>query len=63
MEHKILVVEDSRPFRRVLEVELRKAGYTPIFAESIADAEKILDQDSRFLMCDSRLLLTRWSRR
>ncbi|MDP2544314.1 hypothetical protein Q8W13_09885 [Photobacterium damselae subsp. piscicida] len=43
MEHKILVVEDSRPFRRVLEVELRKAGYTPIFAESIADAEKILD--------------------
>ncbi|NVP00865.1 response regulator, partial [Photobacterium damselae subsp. damselae] len=49
MEHKILVVEDSRPFRRVLEVELRKAGYTPIFAESIADAEKILDQDLDFL--------------
>ncbi|MGF1726833.1 response regulator [Photobacterium nomapromontoriensis] len=49
MEHKILVVEDSRPFRRVIESELRRAGYTPILAHTIAEAEKILDTSTDFL--------------
>ncbi|MGF1759160.1 response regulator [Photobacterium sagamiensis] len=49
MENKILVVEDSRPFRRVIEIELRKAGFSPVFAESIADAEKVLDENTDFL--------------
>jgi len=49
MERKILVVEDSRPFRRVIEIELRKAGFSPVFAESIADAEKVLDESTEFL--------------
>ncbi len=37
MEQKILVVEDSRPFRRAIESELRQAGFLPVFAETIAD--------------------------
>lgn len=45
MENQILVVEDSRPFRRALEVELRKAGYTPVFADSILQTQQILDAD------------------
>ncbi|KLV05545.1 diguanylate cyclase [Photobacterium aquae] len=49
MEQKILVVEDSRPFRRVIESELRKAGFTPVIAFSIAEAETILDQSTDFL--------------
>ncbi len=43
MENQILVVEDSRPFKRALEVELRKSGYTPVFAESILEAANLLD--------------------
>ncbi len=49
MEHRILVVEDSRPFRRIIEVELRKAGFTPVLTESIAEAEKVLDESTDFL--------------
>lgn len=49
MEHKVLVVEDSRPFRRLLEAEIRKAGYIPYIASSIAEAETILNQDTGFL--------------
>ncbi|PSW20833.1 diguanylate cyclase response regulator [Photobacterium sanctipauli] len=49
MEQKILVVEDSRPFRRVIESELRKAGYTPVLTDTIAGAEKILDEGTDFL--------------
>ncbi|OOF07124.1 diguanylate cyclase response regulator [Salinivibrio sp. MA440] len=49
MEHKVLVVEDSRPFRRLLEAEIRKAGYIPYIASSIAQAETILNQDTDFL--------------
>ncbi|PSW16678.1 diguanylate cyclase response regulator [Photobacterium rosenbergii] len=49
MEQKILVVEDSRPFRRVIESELRQAGYTPVIANSIAEAEAVLDNSTDFL--------------
>ncbi|AJR05189.1 diguanylate cyclase response regulator [Photobacterium gaetbulicola] len=49
MEQKILVVEDSRPFRRVIESELRQAGYTPVLANSIAEAEAVLDNSTDFL--------------
>ncbi|MGF1680356.1 response regulator [Photobacterium minamisatsumaniensis] len=49
MEQKILVVEDSRPFRRVIENELRKAGYTPVLTDTIAGAERILDEGTDFL--------------
>ncbi|UTV29363.1 response regulator [Photobacterium atrarenae] len=49
MEQKILVVEDSRAFRRIIELELRKAGFTPILTESIAEAEKVLDESTDFL--------------
>ncbi|MBV1842422.1 response regulator [Photobacterium ganghwense] len=48
-EQKVLVVEDSRPFRRVIESELRQAGYTPVIAETIAEAERILDESTHFL--------------
>ncbi|PSU30555.1 response regulator [Photobacterium lutimaris] len=48
MEQKILVVEDSRPFRRVIESELRQAGYTPVIANSIAEAEAVLDNSTDF---------------
>ncbi|MCW8330983.1 response regulator [Photobacterium sp. SDRW27] len=49
MEQKVLVVEDSRPFRRIIEIELRKAGFTPVLTESIAEAEKVLDESTEFL--------------
>lgn len=49
MEQKILVVEDSRPFRRAIEIELRKSGFFPVFAETIAEAERILDETTDFL--------------
>lgn len=49
MDNKILVVEDSRPFRRIIESELRKAGYTPVLTDSIAEAEKVLDESTDFL--------------
>ncbi|OZS42964.1 response regulator [Photobacterium sanguinicancri] len=49
MEQKILVVEDSRPFRRAIESELRQAGFLPVFAETIAEAEQVLDQNTDFL--------------
>ncbi|OOF28215.1 response regulator [Salinivibrio sp. IB872] len=49
MEYKVLVVEDSRPFRRLLETEIRKAGYIPCIASSIAQAETILNQETDFL--------------
>jgi len=45
----VLVVEDSRPFRRLLESEIRKSGYIPYIASSIAQAETILNQDTDFL--------------
>ncbi|OOE89707.1 response regulator [Salinivibrio sharmensis] len=49
MEYKVLVVEDSRPFRRLLEAEIRKAGYIPCIANSIEQAETILNQETDFL--------------
>ena len=49
MEQKVLVVEDSRPFRRIIESELRKAGFTPVLTNSIAEAEKVLDESTDFL--------------
>ncbi len=45
----MLVVEDSRPFRRLLEAEIRKAGYIPYIASSIGQAETILNQNTDFL--------------
>lgn len=49
MEQKVLVVEDSRPFRRIIEIELRKAGFTPVLTNNIAEAEKVLDESTDFL--------------
>lgn len=49
MKQKILVVEDSRPFRRIIESELRKAGFTPVLTNTIAEAEKVLDESTDFL--------------
>ncbi|MFT7682224.1 MAG: diguanylate cyclase (GGDEF)-like protein [Moritella dasanensis] len=46
---KILVVEDSRAFRKYLNIQLSQAGFQVVFAESIAQAHEILARESDFL--------------
>jgi len=46
---KILVVEDSRAFRKYLNVQLSRAGFQVVFAESITQAREILARESDFL--------------
>jgi len=46
---KVLVVEDSRAFRNYLNNQLVQAGFQPVFAESIAQAHRIIAEDSDFL--------------
>jgi len=46
---KILVVEDSRAFRKYLNVQLSQAGFQVVFAESITQAREILARESDFL--------------
>ena len=48
MEKKILVVEDSRIFKRILEIELRQAGYFPVFAESIQETQELLKKQEQY---------------
>ncbi len=47
--YKILVVEDSRAFRNYLNFQLTQAGFEPVFAETIAQAQQILAEQSDFL--------------
>ena len=49
MLSKILVVEDSRAFRKYLNIQLSKAGFQVVFAESITQAREILSKESDFL--------------
>ncbi|UPR52826.1 response regulator [Vibrio cyclitrophicus] len=49
MSEKILVVEDSRAFRNYLYQQLKNSGYEVAVAESIAEAKKILEQETDFL--------------
>ncbi|QUM75465.1 diguanylate cyclase [Moritella sp. 24] len=49
MLSKILVVEDSRAFRKYLNIQLSQAGFQVIFAESITQAREILSKESDFL--------------
>ncbi|UPR33549.1 response regulator [Vibrio cyclitrophicus] len=49
MSEKILVVEDSRAFRNYLYQQLKNSGYEVALAESIAEAKKILEQETDFL--------------
>ena len=46
---KILVVEDSRAFRKYLNVLLSRAGFQVVFAESITQAREILARETDFL--------------
>jgi len=46
---KILVVEDSRAFRKYLNMQLSSAGFQVVFAESIAQAREILARESNFI--------------
>ncbi|MCW8335149.1 diguanylate cyclase [Vibrio sp. SCSIO 43135] len=50
MSQKILVVEDSRAFRNYLEQQLSQAGFEVLAAESIEQANKIL-QHEHHLLC------------
>lgn len=47
--YKVLVVEDSRAFRNYLNSQLTKAGFIPVFAESIAQAQTIISEQNDFL--------------
>lgn len=46
---KILVVEDSRAFRKYLNIQLSQAGFQAVFAESRAQAHEILAREDDFL--------------
>ena len=48
MNHKILVVEDSRAFRNYLFNQLSQIGYEVICAESLAEAKHIISQGHTF---------------
>ncbi|MDK9759842.1 response regulator, partial [Vibrio sp. D173a] len=49
MTEKILVVEDSRAFRNYLFQQLTNSGYAVPLAESVQQANEILEQETDFL--------------
>lgn len=49
MFNKVLVVEDSKAFRKFLDAQLHQAGFHTVFAESIAEANAIIAKDNNFL--------------
>ncbi len=49
MKEKILIVEDSRTFRNYLYQQLNNAGYDVETAQSVAEAQIILERETNFL--------------
>ena len=49
MKEKILIVEDSRTFRNYLYQQFKNEGYDVETAESVAEAQVILEQETNFL--------------
>lgn len=49
LNNRILVVEDSRSFRKYLDDQISQNGMEVIQAETVAETEKILQEDTDFL--------------
>lgn len=49
MAEKVLVVEDSRTIRRLLEAQLTRDGYEPVLAACVSEAEEYLAEGMTFL--------------
>ncbi|WP_087024292.1 response regulator [Thaumasiovibrio subtropicus] len=49
MLDKVLVVEDSRAFRKLLENQLIDAGFVPVLCESYAEVKRLLQEHDDYL--------------
>jgi DNA-binding NtrC family response regulator len=54
MKHRVLVVEDEEKLRRVIELQLRSAGYEVDHASSVEEAIKLVDR-ADLVLTDLRL--------